>query len=70
MTKPFPLLLVVNFAIHSLLLTALGFRIASLYYKDDKYADQLHLRSYQILSTVAPLIWMSKDHFMANDCEW
>ncbi|KAJ9120472.1 hypothetical protein QFC24_005145 [Naganishia onofrii] len=58
----------VNFAIHSLLLTALGFRIASLYYKDDKYADQLHLRSYQILSTVAPLIWMSKDHFMENDC--
>ncbi|KAJ9094974.1 hypothetical protein QFC21_005767 [Naganishia friedmannii] len=60
-TKPFSAFnfwTFVNFAIHSLLLTALGFRIASLYYKDDKYADQLHLRSYQILSTVAPLIWM------------
>ncbi|KAI5450878.1 Calcium channel yvc1 [Naganishia albida] len=48
----------VNFTIHGLLLTALGFRIASLYMRDDDYADQLHLRSYQILSCVAPLIWM------------
>ncbi|KAJ9108163.1 hypothetical protein QFC20_003524 [Naganishia adeliensis] len=48
----------VNFTIHGLLLTALGFRIASLYMHDDKFADQLHLRSYQILSCVAPLIWM------------
>ncbi|GHJ83748.1 hypothetical protein NliqN6_0150 [Naganishia liquefaciens] len=48
----------VNFTIHGLLLTALGFRIASLFLKDDKYADQLHLKSYQFLSCVAPLIWM------------
>lgn len=36
--------------------------------KDDKYADQLHLKSYQFLSCVAPLIWMSQ--WLSGGIQW
>lgn len=50
---------VVSLLTEALLISALIFRIMGLYAADDDRSSALKLRSFQVLSCVSPLIWMS-----------
>lgn len=49
---------IVNFTTDCLLLSAFGLRVAGVQVKDESKSMDLHLKSFQVLSCVAPLIWM------------
>ncbi len=51
---------IVNFTTDSFLLTAFTLRIISIRMHDDERSGYWHLRAFQVLSCVAPLIWMSE----------
>lgn len=50
---------IVSLLTDSLLISAFIFRIMGLYATDDDHSSALKLRSFQVLSCVSPLIWMS-----------
>lgn len=41
-------------------MAALGLRLAAIFTKNPEQTTYLHLRSFQVLSMCAPLIWISK----------
>lgn len=43
-------------------MAALGLRLAAIFIKDPEQTTYLHLRSFQVLSMCAPLIWISKSN--------
>ena len=51
---------VINFLTDGLLLSAFAIRIAGIYMDEtlSKRAQELHFKSFQVLSCVAPLIWI------------
>jgi len=57
---------IINFATDVLLLSAFALRIAGLSLDESKseQAQQLHFKSFQVLSCVAPLIWVK----LVSDC--
>lgn len=54
---------VVSLVTDSLVITAFTLRIWGLYALDDNQSTTLKLRSFQVLSCVSPLIWMSTYYY-------
>jgi hypothetical protein len=52
----------VDLIIQSTLMAALGLRLAAIFTKNSEQTTYLHLRSFQVLSMCAPLIWISKSN--------
>lgn len=55
-----PLCIAVDLIIQSTLMAALGLRLAAIFDHNPEKTTYLHLRSFQVLSMCAPLIWISK----------
>jgi hypothetical protein len=49
---------VINFVTDIILLTAFTLRIIGLFFDNDDMEQSYHFRSFQVLSCVAPLIWV------------
>jgi hypothetical protein len=49
-------------------MAALGLRLAAIFTKNPEQTTYLHLRSFQVLSMCAPLIWISKSNGVGWVC--
>jgi hypothetical protein len=57
-----PLCIAVDLIIQSTLMAALALRLAAIFDHNPEQTTYLHLRSFQVLSMCAPLIWISKSN--------